>query len=470
MTSTVPVQSTSIVVVGSSSNPGALPDSRRPLKRRLDLPLEVSTPTNTLDGASCAMQSSTVAPALDTTPQSKGLNKRGKPIIAYVGPSDVFIDLGSDDDDDDPTQEFYVVDEPVTDPGKSVKKETVAVIFTPSVDPLENAAGVAPPPDAPPVKSELHYAEHQKLKAEKAKKEAEDLLMLQKSERVMRFLAAQSIDLPEEIAAIVAESTQPKPLIAAAPTLEGPTDYPRPVDNAVPLTSPAPLSDVDVAPVTSVTIVEDYPRSGDMPLSSESAAPSLPVAGNDAAELNHPVQNDNGESAGTVEANPAGPPQVSEDAPCNRPDYPRTGDNTFSSTLLRPATVADPRLPESTLSLVGLPEIASSLPTDTDLALSQYDQLANYPRPGDNPVASSNEDAGKGEQPLNDAFREEDTGAVAAAAAVEQECMSSPDRGLAEENDEQLLDYSASPTEPSQQEREQSQHMQQQDTVSLPHP
>lgn len=67
---TLPVQSMTIVVVGSSNNLEPLVDSRRPLKYWLDLTVEIETPNQPLDGASCVIQSSVLVAALDTTPQS----------------------------------------------------------------------------------------------------------------------------------------------------------------------------------------------------------------------------------------------------------------------------------------------------------------------------------------------------------------------------------------------------------------
>lgn len=68
LVTTMPVQSSANVVVGSLDNPEPLIDLQRPLKRRLDLAAEIAIPIQPLDGASCAMPTSTVAAAVDTTP------------------------------------------------------------------------------------------------------------------------------------------------------------------------------------------------------------------------------------------------------------------------------------------------------------------------------------------------------------------------------------------------------------------
>lgn len=72
--------------------------------------------------------------------------------------------------------------------------------------PVENAARVAPPPDAPSVKLDKHSAEYMRQKAEEdktaagaAKKAAEDAKKLAKLDMSIEFMTGKEQPLPAHI-------------------------------------------------------------------------------------------------------------------------------------------------------------------------------------------------------------------------------------------------------------------------------
>lgn len=450
---TMRLQPTPSVAVGSSGHPEPELDSRRPLKRRLDLPLQVATPSDhPLDGASCAMQSTALAPALNTTPQSKNLNKRGKPIIAFVSKNDVFIDL-SDDDDNDPTQEWFVVNTEVNESGQVVKKELVPVVANPSIDLLDNAAGVAPPPDAIPVKIEKHFQEHQKLRAEQAR-------VLEDSRIVMEWVALNpGKPVPERICDLVRRNVN-SAVFSTSGTVseERSADYPRPGDNSVPSTIAVPPNQVEDVPATSATASQDYPWDGDNAIDIRPTQTPQEGTVEAVQQPDHPqIGADEGLQGLSAPPPPAEPQEVGKGRHADA-HYPRPEDNAASTSNQALSTASEDVVECTPTLVVVLPIAEASLPPETGLELSQYDQMVIYPRPGDNPEPTEEEVDIERQQGVDEAPSEALPVPVPVADSLpaEQECVNSPDHSHTEGAEEELVDYSESPSDANRQEGQQA--------------
>lgn len=80
-----------------------------------------------------------------------------------------------------------------------VKQKRVVVVGNPSLNPLDNAAGVAPHPAAPPKRVEKHYNEVWKIRAEKTKLDAEVKQKIHECDILIGYFAGKQQVLPAYI-------------------------------------------------------------------------------------------------------------------------------------------------------------------------------------------------------------------------------------------------------------------------------